>query len=515
MDPRVSNALRDDDLLDVMPPDEPMSWVDTAWLRMDSASNLMLIVGIWMVQPRVHYADVCRRVTACMRQYPRFMQRVRHDATGYTWTLDPNFDIKRHVVPETLPLAPGQDAQQALQDRLGELAMQPLDLKHPLWQFHWVEQIGPKVSVHPSAQAQRGSALLVRIHHCVADGMALMEVTHSLTDDGMALAARRGPRRQQTMPAPTPNLNALLQPLTRNVVGALETAGDLAVNALHGLRQPLQSLQPGLKNSVQQGLEGGAALARQAAQGVRDAAALAFMFNDSSTRLKGTLAGRKRVAWCAPLPLREVQAVAQGLHCSVNDVLLSCVTGALGAYLRDLGDSVAGQEIRAMVPVNLRSAQDLHQLGNKFGLAPVLLPLGLDHPVERVYEVRRRMADMKGGFQPLLSMGLLALGGALVQSGQDLLIKLFSSKTTAVVSNVIGPRNKMRFCGATVEQDLFWVPQSGSVGLGISIFSYGGNVQFGLIADTAFCPQPQDIVDRFEPEFAKLSWVALMLPWED
>ena len=512
MNPRVSNALRDDDLLDVMPPDEPMGWVDTAWLRMDSASNLMLIVGVWVVRPRVHYADVCRRVTACMRLYPRFMQRVRHDATGYTWTLDPNFDITRHVVPETLHLAPGQDVQQALQDRLGELAMQPLDMNHPLWQFHWVEQLGPTGPGH-AGQAQTGSALLVRIHHCVADGMALMEVTHALTDDGMALAAGRGAHRQ-TVPTP----QAAFEPLTRAVVGALETAGDLAVSALHGVRQPLQTLQtlqPGLMHGVQQGVEGGAALARQAVQGVRDAAALAFMFNDSPTRLKGPLAGHKRVAWCTPLPLREVQAVAHGLHCSVNDVLLSCVTGALGAYLRDQGDNVAGQEIRAMVPVNLRSAQDLHQLGNKFGLAPVLLPLGLDHPVERVYEVRRRMAEMKGGLQPLLSMGLLGLGGAVTQPGQDLLINLFASKTTAVVSNVMGPRSKLRFCGATVEQDLFWVPQAGSVGVGISIFSYGGHVQFGLIADTALCPQPRDIVDRFEPEFAKLSWVALMLPWED
>jgi WS/DGAT/MGAT family acyltransferase len=221
------------------------------------------------------------------------------------------------------------------------------------------------------------------------------------------------------------------------------------------------------------------------------------------------------VAWCAPLPLPEVQAVAHGLRCSVNDVLLSCVTGALGAYVRGLGDRVTGQEIRAMVPVNLRGEQDLHQMGNKFGLAPLLLPLGLDNPLERVYEVRRRMADMKGGLQPLLSMGLLALGGALVQPAQDLLIELFSSKTTVVVSNVRGPRQKLRFCGATVEQDLFWVPQSGSVGLGVSIFSYAGSVQFGLIADTALCPQPQDIVDRFEPEFAQLSWVALMLPWDD
>jgi WS/DGAT/MGAT family acyltransferase len=281
-------------------------------------------------------------------------------------------------------------------------------------------------------------------------------------------------------------------------VGALETAGDLAVNALHG---------------VQQGLDGGAALVRQAAQGVRDAAALAFMVNDSPTRLKGPLAGHKRVAWCAPLPLREVQAVAHGLHCSVNDVLLSCVTGALGAYLRDLGDNVAGQEIRAMVPVNLRAMDKAYQLGNQFGLAPLVLPIGLENPVERVYEVRKRMQGLKGSMQPLLAFGLLAVAGLMVKPVQEAMLGLFSKKTTAVMTNVPGPREKLTICGSTIEESLFWVPQSGTVGLGVSILSYGGGVQFGVVSDATLCPDPQHIIDQFEPEFAKLSLVTLMLPW--
>jgi hypothetical protein len=93
------------------------------------------------------------------------------------------------------------------------------------------------------------------------------------------------------------------------------------------------------------------------------------------------------------------------------------------------------------------------------------------------------------------------------------MLSLFSKKTTAVMTNVPGPREKLKFCGATLEQSLFWVPQSGSVGLGVSILSYGGSVQFGVISDATLCPEPQKIIDEFEPEFARLAMITLMLPW--
>jgi hypothetical protein len=81
------------------------------------------------------------------------------------------------------------------------------------------------------------------------------------------------------------------------------------------------------------------------------------------------------------------------------------------------------------------------------------------------------------------------------------------------MTNVPGPREKLKFLGSTLEQCMFWVPQSGDIGLGVSILSYGGGVQFGVITDSTLCPQPQKIIDEFEPEFAKLSLVTLMLPW--
>jgi hypothetical protein len=166
-----------------------------------------------------------------------------------------------------------------------------------------------------------------------------------------------------------------------------------------------------------------------------------------------------------------------------------------------------------MVPVNLRPLEAAYKLGNRFGLAPVVLPIGLENPIERVYEVRRRMGELKGSLQPLLAFGLLAVAGLLIKPAQDAMLSLFSRKTTAVMTNVPGPREKLKFLGATLEQSLFWVPQSGSVGLGVSILSYGGGAQFGVITDSTLCPDPQNIINRFEPEFDKLVLLMLMLPW--
>jgi len=466
---------------------ERMTKVDTAWLRMDSESNLMMIVGVWTLKPGIQYEDLCQRVQERLLKYNRFRQRVVEDAAGATWVEDSRFDIANHITREKLPKHAKGQAQQALQKRMGELAMQPLDPKRPLWHFALVEDY------------EGGSALMVRIHHCIADGIALISVTMSLVDGGAPPPERR--RKEAPHGAEDWIADTLIKPLTDIAVRALGAAGDGAVKSLGMLRDP------------QKGMSGTLDMARLAYQVLSDAAALAMMPDDSKTRLKGKPGRTKRVAWCEPIPLDEVKSVGKALNCSINDVLLSCVAGALGEYLKSLGDDVSGQEIRAMIPVNLRPLDQAYKLGNRFGLVPLVLPIGVENPIERVYEVRRRMTALKGSTQPLLAFGLLAVAGLLIKPAQEAMLNLFGKKTTAVMTNVPGPREKLKFLGSTLEQSMFWVPQSGDIGLGVSILSYGGGVQFGVITDTALCPDPQKIIDEFEPEFAKLSLVTLMLPW--
>ena len=167
-----------------------------------------------------------------------------------------------------------------------------------------------------------------------------------------------------------------------------------------------------------------------------------------------------------------------------------------------------------MVPVNLRPIDQAWKLGNRFGLAPLVLPIGIANPIARLDAVRARMNDLKGGYQPVLAFAMLAVAGLLIKPMQDALLGLFSKKTTAVMTNVPGPREALQLCGSTLKQVMFWVPQSGDIGVGVSILSYAGNVQFGLITDDVLCPEPDQIVSRFQPEFDKLLYLSLMLPWE-
>jgi diacylglycerol O-acyltransferase len=472
---------------------ERMSRVDTAWLRMDTEGNLMMIVGVWLLEPRVPYDTVVERFRTSLLRYRRFRQKAVEDPMGVTWVADPDFDIHRHVVRETLQRKRGQSVEQALQARVGELSATPLDPTRPLWQMHLVEDLdGP---------GGARSALISRIHHCIADGIALISVMLSITDGG-----KPPPVRAKAEDGADWLSDAVLKPLT-----------DLTVKALGMYRKGVGKSMALLANPQSLGstsVSGSVEMARLGFQVINDVAALALMPDDSPTRLKGKAQRGKRVAWGRPLPLDEVKAIGKALGGSINDVLLATVAGAIGNYLRDKGEDPDGKEIRAMVPVNLRPVEQAHQLGNRFGLVPLTLPIGISNPVQRVYAVRARMNDLKGSYQPLLAFGVLALSGLLIKPVQAAVINMFAKKATAVMTNVPGPRDPLSFCGATVRQVMFWVPASGDIGMGVSILSYGGGVQFGLITDARLCPDPELIVQRFGPEFEKLLMTTLMLPWQ-
>ncbi len=476
---------------------ERMTKVDTAWLRMDTPHNLMMIVGVWVLRPSIKVEAMRTRVKDKLLKYRRFKQRVVEDAAGATWVNDHKFDIDNHVVAEKLSIGKDQSPQQAFQSRVAVLSTTPLDPKRPLWQFHLIED-------YPLPDGSKGSALIARIHHCIADGIALISVTMSIMDGGLEPPERKKKAAPEGNAGPEDWISEnLIKPFTDVTIKAMGMASNSAARSLQMLSDP------------QKGMAGGLDMVRLGGKLVGDLAAMALMPDDSPTRLKGKPSGVKQVAWCAPIPLAEVKGVGKALNCSINDVLLSCVAGAIGEYLKRHGDDVKGKEIRAMVPVNLRPVSEAYKLGNRFGLAALVLPIGIDNPVERVYEVRKRMNDLKGSYQPLLAFSLLAVAGLLIKPAQDAMLNLFAKKTTAVMTNVPGPREKHKFLGSTIEELMFWVPQSGDVGMGVSILSYGGGVQFGLITDAHLCPNPQEIIDEFEPEFAKLSIVTLMLPWEE
>jgi WS/DGAT/MGAT family acyltransferase len=362
----------------------------------------------------------------------------------------------------------------------------------PWWDLYYVDSY------------QGGAALVTRIHHCYADGIALINVLLGMTDTTAGAPVPKVPKRGRrpriaAADEAQPTLTHLIEPLGDVLDRAIRLSGDVVDKSIDVLREPSNVID----------------YARIAARATNDAAALALMPNDSRTRFKGKPGAAKRVAWSAKLPLDEVKAISKALDCSLNDVLLACVAGALRSYLVEKGDRTEGVECRAMVPVNLRPPGREPRLGNYFGLAPLLLPVGIANPLKRVYEVSSRMTELKGSFTPALALGLLGLMGVVPKMVEEEILLLMANKSTAVMTNVPGPQQPLYLAGREIREQMFWVPQSGDIGMGVSILSYNGSVQFGVITDAKLVPDPERLIGEFEDELEKLLLAVLMDPWDE
>ena len=178
------------------------------------------------------------------------------------------------------------------------------------------------------------------------------------------------------------------------------------------------------------------------------------------------------------------------------------------------GEDVSGMTLRATVPVNLRPLEHAKKLGNHFGLVFLELPVGEDNPLRRLERVADCMNQLKQSRQAIVAYGLLAALGIAPPPLQELALEMFSRKASAVATNVPGPQQALYMAGCALRDLMFWVPQTGSIGLGLSILSYSGQVHFGLIADARLIPDPDAVIRRFGEEFDKLLYLAMMGRWD-
>jgi WS/DGAT/MGAT family acyltransferase len=244
--------------------------------------------------------------------------------------------------------------------------------------------------------------------------------------------------------------------------------------------------------------------AKLGADGALALSRLLLMSPDPRTVFKGELGVAKRAAWSDLVPLETVKAIGQAAGATVNDVLLAAVAGALRRYLQGRGELAEGLELRAAVPVNLRSPNEPPTLGNRFGLVFLTLPVGADDPLDRLYDLKERMEAIKGSPEALVTFGILNAMGMAPDQLQEIAVGLFGSKATAVMTNVPGPRQTIYLAGAPIREFMFWVPQSGRLGLGVSILSYAGQVRLGVATDAGLVPDPEAIVKGFQEEFELL-----------
>ncbi len=461
---------------------EPIAKVDTAWLRMEQPTNLMMITGVTEFDEPVDFEHFRRIIANRFLAFPRFRQKAVDHPRGCWWEEDDQFEISSHIRRTALP---GDAGKAELEELVSELASTPLDKTKPLWQFHFIENyVGGPVAIS-------------RIHHCYADGIALVQVMLSLTETSAEASNRLVEQEawKKKRAAESNIFNRLTAP-AREGAGLIQNVSQKVIDEASDLiREPHKAAEYVL---------GAGEIASELATAL-------LLEDDPPSRFKGDLGVRKRVSWAPPVPLEEVKAVGHALGATVNDVLISVMTGALHRYLIEQGDDPEELTMRATVPVNLRPLEHARDLGNHFGLVFLDLPIDETNPLQRLYRVSAFMEQLKRSKQAVMSLGLLAMLGMGPAALQKPALELFSRKASTVLTNVPGPQQILYMAGAPIREMMFWVPQTGSIGMGISIISYRGQVFCGLITDNKLVPDPDVVMEYFIEEFGNLLHLTLLI----
>lgn len=473
---------------------QPLSSADTAWLHMDRPTNLMVINSILLFDEQLDWERLTEVVrTRLVGPYPRFRERVaesRLTVGGPQWEADADFDLARHLHRRGLP-APGDES--ALQALVGDLASIPLDRGKPLWDMYLID--GPGL----------GCAVIVRMHHCIADGTALAEVMLSLTDS----AAHRQARGEPSVERPLPR--SLLRTLAAAPSRALESSLSTTLAPVAGAYGATRRLVDTLAREGARTLahpRHALALTDELAADARALAKLLFTPPDARSVLKRELGTTRSVAWSRPLSLERVKTIAHAQDATVNDVLLAAVSGALRGYLIARGEEP--HEIRTLVPVNLRPLDRPvpDELGNRFGLVFLTLPVDRSSSRERLRELKLRMDEIKHSPEGPVSYVVLEAVGLTPPEIERRIVDMFTAKATAVMTNVPGPRETVYLAGCPLRAVLVWAPTAGSVGTSVSIFSYDGQITIGLLAHAGLIPDPRSITERVRREVTAMARLA-------
>ena len=430
-----------------------MSGADAMWLHADRPNHLMVIDGImWTAEP-LDPARLRRTVQERLVDvYPVFHQRPAAPAHPWElpgWEDDPDFSLSHHLHHAKLR-KPGGDAQ--LRAFLEKKVRRPLDRTRPLWETWVIDGYGG------------GSVVFSRLHHAMADGIALAQVMLTLTDPT--------PDGQDPPPEVVIHRAGRLGSLVSSATGLLRATASLPtapVTALKGVgvtRKLLLDVLPDSRFSHEPGVE-------------------------------------KRLAWTHPQPLADVKAIGRATGSTVNDVLIAALSGALTRYLRSFDESV--DRLTTMVPVNIRPPdQPLpRELGNKFALVMLHLPTADMSPRQRLDEVHRRMEQIKHSPEVFITSAV-AEGIGHLHAVEKPLVDFFAGKAVGVTTNVAGPQQPRYLAGVEVTGALGWVPGSGGQTLGVCIFSYAGTVRVGFKVDAATVPQPERLVALVEAELDAL-----------
>jgi diacylglycerol O-acyltransferase / wax synthase len=429
--------------------------VDLAWLRMETPVNPMMITVCIRFSGQINLEQLIADLDGIVKRYRRFHQHIVRPTQLFRrayWEDEPSDRVEDHIEHEDLP-SPRDDA--AIQELVNKKMNTPLDFAHPLWKITLVDN-------HPD-----GNIVIARLHHCIGDGISLMQVLMQMTttEPPAKLRAAQMPggdgRHAESVKITTPD--GEIEPIVEPTRGA-------------------KVVHPSIADMI-------AAVFR-----------LVFRPADPPSLLKGPLGPIKKAVWTEPYSLPELKQMARSKGATTNDLLMAIMTGAILRYI-DLHHDERKNNIRAFTMVNMRGRTIDDDLGNKFGLVFLTMPLELAEPLDRLEGVKQGMDQLKASAEYAASFLILNILGMLPHWVERLAIQILDAKGTVVSTNVPGSRKLLYLADAPIQSMIAWVPQSGRIGVGISFVSYNNQLVVGLNVDVGVIPDPEKFLDLFREEY--------------
>lgn len=416
---------------------------DAVW-QQDRATNRHIIHALMVVDgpPDINKLRkiICERLVygtdeTGERICPRLTQVIQRHLGYYVWKEDEDFRVEKQVLNWT---GDHPKRLEDLDEAISEICSTPLPEAVSPWQFLVVPIL-----------EENCFGLLLRVHHSVADGVALTRVFVKNLYDVPPQGAE--PKKFSTKQRVFMWCKAIL-------VGPLMVLTKF------------------------------------------------FSKSDRSSIHGQELCGKKVVAWSKNVDLSLVKQVKNVAGTTVNDVMVSCLAGALHDYLkgRDNCDGAKLDDMWASVPVDIRASTNSVKLKNKFALVFLRLPIVAKNAVDRLLATKQRMDIIKTSAEPLVTATTVQILMMLPEFISRPLIDFFARKMSCVLSNVPGPQQTLYLGGQKIAQGIFWVPQRANIGLGLSIFSYGGGIRVGVYCDECVIPKPKEVVEGFEKNFWQL-----------
>lgn len=455
---------------------ERLSWGDTVFLHLEREGMPLNVASICLFEGEISLEDCVQFVESKLPLLPRYLKRVVPAPFGLglpSWEYDPEFDLRRHMREVTLKR--GTDLE--LRALAGKLFSTVMDRRHPLWDMTVVRGL----------KGNR-TGIILRLHHCLADGIAGVGVISTLLD--ASPEAPRLPKKKikfQIPPRP--------DPLTSLTAGFVDSYSDLVKRILSALTDFVS-------------------MAERAAvsNGDRATNELLRLFPEIAAfterlRFNVLYRGPQKFA-CTEIPLAQVKAIRHKYGTSVNDVILALVTATIRRYCELHGDRVKGKLLRMMVPVNLRGTEKTSELGNRISLVPVTIPLDIRQPRKLLAGVHKRtefLKQMHAAELVSLAGGLIGMFPTSVQGlAGPIASQLPITPFNLVCTNVPGPQFPLYMLGHKLLQLYPYVPVGGEMALNCAILSYNGTVYFGFSGDAHAAPDLRKMEKLLDASFAEL-----------